>query len=138
MCVTSSTRAPVITSSLSCDDRKFLQIKENGFHKNASENWEMPLPFRRQDAAMPNNQSGCTPTERLAKNPETETSDEDRLPEVHGEGDKQGPRLSRTTRGHPSSLVASGTYRISGNTILKSRPRYAWNLTPPPSLKAYP
>lgn len=57
MCVTSSTRAPVIMSSLSCDDRKFLQIKENGFHKNASENWEMPLPFRRQDAAMPNNQS---------------------------------------------------------------------------------
>ena len=43
--------------SLSCDDRKFLQIMENGVHKNASGNWEMPLPFRQQDAAMPNNRS---------------------------------------------------------------------------------
>lgn len=43
--------------SLSYDDRKFLQIMENGVHKKASGNWEMPLPFRRQDAAMPNNRS---------------------------------------------------------------------------------
>ncbi|KAK3743580.1 hypothetical protein QZH41_001384 [Actinostola sp. cb2023] len=43
--------------SLSCEDRKFLEIMEDGIHKNDSGNWEMPLPFRRQDVSMPNNRT---------------------------------------------------------------------------------
>ena len=43
--------------SLSCDDRKFLKIMENGIHKNASGNWEMPLPFRHENTTMPNNRN---------------------------------------------------------------------------------
>ncbi|KAK3749126.1 hypothetical protein QZH41_001121 [Actinostola sp. cb2023] len=43
---------------LSCEDRKFLEIMKDGIHKNDdSGNWEMPLPFRRQDVSMPNNRT---------------------------------------------------------------------------------
>ena len=40
--------------SLSCEDRKFLDIMETGVHKNEQGNWEMPLPFRRKDRHLPN------------------------------------------------------------------------------------
>ena len=43
--------------SLSCEDRKFLDIMETGVHKNEQGNWEMPLPFRRKDPHLPNNRS---------------------------------------------------------------------------------
>ena len=43
--------------SLSCEDRKFLDIMETGVHKNEQGNWEMPLPFRRKDLHFPNNRS---------------------------------------------------------------------------------
>ena len=43
--------------SLSCDDRKFVEIMKTGIHKNDSGNWEMPLPFRHKDVKMPNNRS---------------------------------------------------------------------------------
>ncbi|XP_015756454.1 PREDICTED: uncharacterized protein LOC107335914 [Acropora digitifera] len=43
--------------SLSCEDRKFLEIMEANFHKNDHGNWEMPLPFRHKDVKMPNNRS---------------------------------------------------------------------------------
>ena len=43
--------------SLSCEDRKFLDIMETGVHKNEQGNWEMPLPFRRKDLHLPNNRS---------------------------------------------------------------------------------
>ena len=43
--------------SLSCEDRKFLDIMETGAHKNERGNWEMPLPFRRKDPHLPNNRS---------------------------------------------------------------------------------
>ena len=43
--------------SLSCDDRKFLEIMEANIHKNDHGNWEMPLPFRHKDVKMPNNRS---------------------------------------------------------------------------------
>lgn len=42
---------------LSIEDRKFIDIMENGIHKNTQGNWEMPLPFRSQNVAMPNNRS---------------------------------------------------------------------------------
>ena len=43
--------------SLSCEDRKFLEIMEANTHKNDHGNWEMPLPFRHKDVKMPNNRS---------------------------------------------------------------------------------
>ena len=43
--------------SLSCEDRKFLEIMEASIHKNDHGNWEMPLPFRHEDVKMPNNRS---------------------------------------------------------------------------------
>ncbi|KAK3727498.1 hypothetical protein QZH41_018364 [Actinostola sp. cb2023] len=43
--------------SLSLEDRKFLEIMEDGITKNKLGNWEMPLPFRRQEVNMPNNRS---------------------------------------------------------------------------------
>ena len=41
--------------SLSCEDRKFLEIMDRGIHKNSKGNWEMPLPFRNERQTMPNN-----------------------------------------------------------------------------------
>ena len=41
--------------SLSREDRKFLEIMERGVRKNARGNWEIPLPFRDERQAMPNN-----------------------------------------------------------------------------------
>ena len=41
--------------SMSQDDRRFIQIMNAGTHKNQSGNWEMPLPFRCPNIAMPNN-----------------------------------------------------------------------------------
>ena len=43
--------------SLSCEDRKFIEIMETGINKNDSGNWEMPLPFRHKDTKIPNNRS---------------------------------------------------------------------------------
>ena len=43
--------------SLSCEDRRFLEIMEANVHRNDHGNWEMPLPFRREDVKMPNNWS---------------------------------------------------------------------------------
>ena len=42
---------------LSIEDRRFIEIMENGIHKNAQGNWEMPLPFRSHNVFMPNNRS---------------------------------------------------------------------------------
>ena len=44
-------------TSLSCEDRKFLDIMETGVHKGETGHWEMPLPFRRTEPKMPNNRS---------------------------------------------------------------------------------
>lgn len=41
--------------SLSVEDRKFLNLMEREIHKNENNNWEMPLPFRRQDINIPKN-----------------------------------------------------------------------------------
>ena len=41
--------------SMSQDDRRFMQIMNAGTHKNHRGNWEMPLPFRTPNIAMPNN-----------------------------------------------------------------------------------
>ena len=41
--------------SLSCEDRKFIEIMKTGINKNDSGNWKMPLPFRHKDTKMPNN-----------------------------------------------------------------------------------
>ena len=41
--------------SLSCEDRKFLEIMDRGIHKNSRGNWEMPMPFRNERQTMPNN-----------------------------------------------------------------------------------
>ena len=43
--------------SLSCEDRKFLEIMGANIHKNDHGKWEMPLPFRHKDVRMPNNRS---------------------------------------------------------------------------------
>ena len=43
--------------SLSCDDRKFLEIMDREIHKNETGNWELPLPFKDQNVKMPNNRS---------------------------------------------------------------------------------
>lgn len=45
------------TVSLSREDRRFLEIMEAMIHKNQRGNWEMPLPFRSLNTAMPNNRS---------------------------------------------------------------------------------
>ena len=45
------------TVSLSQEDRRFLEIMEAMIHKNQRGNWEMPLPFRSLNTAMPNNRS---------------------------------------------------------------------------------
>ena len=37
--------------------RVFIDIMENGIHKNSQGNWEMPLPFRAHNVSMPNNRS---------------------------------------------------------------------------------
>lgn len=42
-------------TSLSCEDRKFLDTMETSIHKNETGHWEMPLPFRRTEVRMPNN-----------------------------------------------------------------------------------
>ncbi|XP_078380254.1 uncharacterized protein LOC144663213 [Oculina patagonica] len=42
-------------TSLSCEDRKFLDTMETGIHKNQTGHWEMPLPFRQTEVNMPNN-----------------------------------------------------------------------------------
>ena len=41
--------------SMSQDDRRFMQIMNAGTRKNHRGNWEMPLPFRTPNIAMPNN-----------------------------------------------------------------------------------
>ena len=41
--------------SLSCEDRKFLEIMDRGIHKNSRGSWEMPMPFRNERQTMPNN-----------------------------------------------------------------------------------
>ena len=41
--------------ALSREDRQFLKIVEEGLHKNALGDWEMPLPFRTEDVVMSNN-----------------------------------------------------------------------------------
>ena len=43
--------------TLSREDKKFLELMESGIHRNASGNWEMPLPFRDPAPHMPNNRS---------------------------------------------------------------------------------
>lgn len=43
--------------SLSLEDRTFLEIMDKGIQKNASGNWEMPLPFRDEHQSMPNNRA---------------------------------------------------------------------------------
>ena len=43
--------------SLSCEDRKFLDIMETSVHKNEQGNWEMPLPFCRKNPHLPNNRT---------------------------------------------------------------------------------
>ena len=43
--------------SLSLEDRTFLEIMDKGIHKNASGNWEMPLPFHDEHQSMPNNRA---------------------------------------------------------------------------------
>ena len=40
---------------MSWGDRQFIYIMVKGVHKNESGNWEMPMPFRSQEAMMPNN-----------------------------------------------------------------------------------
>ena len=45
------------TTSLSQEDRRFLEIMETKIHKNQRGNWEMPLPFPSSNIAMPNNRS---------------------------------------------------------------------------------
>ena len=45
------------TASLSQEDRRFLEIMETKIQKNQRGNWEMPLPFRFSNTAMPNNRS---------------------------------------------------------------------------------
>lgn len=42
-------------TTMSWEDRRFLEIMNNGIHKNDSGNWEMPLPFRSPKVVMPNN-----------------------------------------------------------------------------------
>ena len=44
-------------TTLSQEDRSFLEIMETKIHKNQCGNWEMPLPFRSSNIAMPNNRS---------------------------------------------------------------------------------
>ena len=44
-------------TSLSCEDRKFLDTIETGIHKNQTGHWEMPLPFRQREVKMPNNRN---------------------------------------------------------------------------------
>lgn len=41
--------------ALSVDDRRFIEIMEKEIRKNKHGNWEMPLPFRSQNATLPNN-----------------------------------------------------------------------------------
>ena len=41
--------------SMSQDDRRFMQIMNAGTRKNHRGNWEIPLPFRTPNIAMPNN-----------------------------------------------------------------------------------
>ena len=43
--------------SLSCEDRRFLEMMKANIHRNDHGNWEMPLPFRHKDVKMPNNRS---------------------------------------------------------------------------------
>ena len=42
-------------TTMSWEDRSFLEMMNNGIHKNESDNWEMPLPFRSSKVVMPNN-----------------------------------------------------------------------------------
>lgn len=42
---------------LSIEDQRFIEIMENGIHKNAQGNWEMPLLFCSSNVSMPNNKS---------------------------------------------------------------------------------
>ncbi|CAH3186031.1 unnamed protein product [Porites lobata] len=72
--------------SLSCEDRKFLDIMETGVHKNEQGNWEMPLPFLRKDPHLPNNRS------------QAKASDGKGLRGVHGEDHRKRPRLPGANR----------------------------------------
>ena len=42
-------------TSLSCEDRKFLDTMETGIHRNQTGRLEMPLPFRQAEVRMPTN-----------------------------------------------------------------------------------
>ena len=42
-------------TSLSIEDRRFLEVMEKRIHKNSTGHWEMPLPFRQADTVLPNN-----------------------------------------------------------------------------------
>lgn len=43
--------------SISREERRFLDIMVTGIQKNRCGNWQTPLPFRRPNIAMPDNQS---------------------------------------------------------------------------------
>ncbi|CAB3987192.1 Hypothetical predicted protein [Paramuricea clavata] len=42
-------------TSLSIEDRRFLEVMEKQIHKNSTGHWEMPLPFCQGDTVLPNN-----------------------------------------------------------------------------------
>lgn len=48
---------PTLKVLTKVEDRKFIEMMENGTNKNAQGNWEMPLPFCLQNVFMSNNRS---------------------------------------------------------------------------------
>ena len=112
--------------SLSREDRKFLEIMERGVRKNARGNWEMPLPFRDERQAMPNNRvqamqrlQGLLKT--FTRKPEMKADYLEFMGKIVGKG-HASPIPRDEAPPPPPLLVAPGIYRILLRTIIQSAP----------------
>ena len=93
---------------LSWDDRSFLNVMNKGINKNADSNWELPLPFRREEPCMPNNKTQAVKRlngliRTLEKKPQMERDYVDFMKKVFDKG-HASPVLPAETKSKPDQV----------------------------------
>ena len=124
-------------TSLSCEDRKFIDTMEIGIHKNETGHWEMPLPFRQTEVRMPNNRNQAVHRlngllRMLKKKPQMEKDYVDFMDKILSKGHASPVPQEEVTS---KNQTGGDTYHTSGYTIRKNRRRFEWCSTRPPSLR---
>ena len=110
--------------SLSCEDRKFIEIMEAGLNKNNSGNWEMPLPFRHKDTKMPNNRSQAVNRlngliRTLRKKPQMEKDYLEFMQKILNKGHASPVQPSNTQSGRVWYLPHFGVYHPKKPTQIR-------------------